>query len=211
MREALSKSKGLEIQKIQCESDLAQFIKAITSRQPPLRCMLSSLIFYVWQNKLVSEAFMNYRSLVSCGHRSLESQHTSSSNYLKVVGLWNYNKLMRLILLPFLCEMDGQNSIIIVGGANMRGWTKKMSHDELEIVRNAGGVLLQREIPDSINIQVVKVLVPVILDVGEMDTPIPNELLDRVDVLSSNETELSLLTGKHTETFEQFSQAVAIS
>ncbi|KAH0893948.1 hypothetical protein HID58_056377 [Brassica napus] len=158
-----------------------------------------------------SDRVMNYRSLVSSGHRSLESQHTSSSNYSKVVGLWNYNELMRLILLPFLCEMDGQNSIIIVGGANMRGWTKKMSDDELEIVRNAGGVLLQREIPDSINIQVVKVLVPVILDVGEMDTPIPNELLDSVDVLSSNETELSLLTGKHTETFEQFSQAVAIS
>ena len=64
---------------------------------------------------------------------------------------------MRLILLHFLCEMDGQNSIIIVGGANMRGWTEKMSDDELEIVRNAGGVLLQREIPDSINIQVVNV------------------------------------------------------
>ncbi|KAH0896711.1 hypothetical protein HID58_046279, partial [Brassica napus] len=95
----------------------------------------------------------------------------------------NYNELMRLILLHFLCEMDGQNSIIIVGGANMRGWTEKMSDDELEIVRNADGVLLQREIPDSINIQlklVVDVLqnvnravVPVILDVGEMDMPIP--------------------------------------
>ncbi|CAN6994569.1 unnamed protein product [Brassica oleracea var. botrytis] len=108
--------------------------------------------------------------------------------------------------------MDGQNSIIIVGGANMKGWTEKMSDDELEIVRNAGGVLLQREIPDSINIQVAKVsVVPVILDVGGMDTPIPNELLDSVDVLSSNVTELSLLTGKHTETFEQFSQVVAIS
>ncbi|KAF3540179.1 hypothetical protein F2Q69_00019551 [Brassica cretica] len=89
----------------------------------------------------------------------------------------NYNELMRLILLHFLCEMDGQNSIIIVGGANMRGWTEKMSDDELEIVRNAGGVLLQREIPDSINIQVVKdvkrAVVLVILDVGEMDMPIP--------------------------------------
>ncbi|CAN6978175.1 unnamed protein product, partial [Brassica rapa subsp. trilocularis] len=120
-----------------------------------------------------------------------------------------------LILLPFLCEMDGQNSIIIVGGANMRGWTEKMSDDELEIVRNVGGVQLQREIQDSINIQVAKdvkrAVVPAILDVGGMDTPIPNELLDSVDVLSSNETELSLLTGKHTETFEQFSQAVAIS
>ncbi|CAF1895292.1 unnamed protein product [Brassica oleracea var. botrytis] len=73
--------------------------------------------------------------------------------------------------------MDGQNSIIIVGGANMRGWTEKMSDDELEIVRNADGVLLQREIPDSINIQVAKnvnrAVVPVILDVGEMDMPIP--------------------------------------
>ena len=49
---------------------------------------------------------------------------------------------MRLILLHFLCEMDGQNSIIIVGGANMRGWTEKSLDDELEIVRNAGGVLL---------------------------------------------------------------------
>ncbi|KAH0896696.1 hypothetical protein HID58_046264 [Brassica napus] len=108
--------------------------------------------------------------------------------------------------------MDGQNSIIIVGGDNMKGWTEKMSDDELEIVRNASGVLLQREIPDSINIQAVKrAVVPVILDVGGMNTPIPNELLDSVDVLSSNVSELSLLTGKHTKTFEQFSQAVAIS
>lgn len=52
----------------------------------------------------------------------------------------------------FLREMDGQMSIIIKGGANMRGWTEKRSDDELEILRNAGGVLLQREIPDSVNI-----------------------------------------------------------
>ncbi|KAL0712248.1 hypothetical protein Bca4012_019226 [Brassica carinata] len=32
-------------------------------------------------------------------------------------------------------------------------WSEKMSGDELEIVRNAGVVLLQREISDSINIQ----------------------------------------------------------
>lgn len=51
--------------------------------------------------------------------------------------------------------------------------------------------------------------VPVILDVGGMDTPIPNELLDSVDILSPNETELSRLTGMPTETFEQISQAVA--
>ncbi|CAN6843514.1 unnamed protein product [Brassica oleracea] len=94
--------------------------------------------------------------------------------------------------------MDRQNSIIIVGGANMRGWTEKSLDDELEIVRNAGG-------------DVKRAVVPVILDVGGTDTLIPNELLNSVDVLSSNETELSLLTEKHTETFEQFSQAVTIS
>ncbi|CAL9215307.1 unnamed protein product [Arabidopsis halleri] len=112
-----------------------------------------------------------------------------------------------------MLQSDGQNSIIIVGGANMKAWPEKMTDDDLEIVRNAGIVLLQREIPDSINIQVAKAVkkagVPVILDVGGMDTPIPNELLDSVDILSPNETELSRLTGMPTETFEQISQAVA--
>lgn len=56
-----------------------------------------------------------------------------------------------------MLQSDGQNSIIIVGGANMKAWPEKMSDDDLEIVRNAGIVLLQREIPDSINIQVAKV------------------------------------------------------
>lgn len=56
---------------------------------------------------------------------------------------------------------------------------------------------------------VKKAGVPVILDVGGMDTPIPNELLDAIDILSPNETELSRLTGMPTETFEQISEAVA--
>lgn len=51
--------------------------------------------------------------------------------------------------------------------------------------------------------------VPVILDVGGMDTPIPDELFDSIDILSPNETELSRLTGMPTESFEQISQAVA--
>ncbi|KAG2329777.1 hypothetical protein Bca52824_000957 [Brassica carinata] len=38
----------------------------------------------------------------------------------------------------------------------MRGWPEKMIDDELEIVSNAGVVQLQREISDSINIQVAK-------------------------------------------------------
>ncbi|CAN8304931.1 unnamed protein product [Cochlearia groenlandica] len=111
-----------------------------------------------------------------------------------------------------MLQSDGQNSIIIVGGANMNAWPENMSDVDLEIVRKAGIVLLQREIPDYINIQVAKAVkeagIPVILDVGGMDTPIPDELLDSIDILSPNETELSRLTGMPTETFEQISEAV---
>ncbi|GAB4849280.1 hypothetical protein Ancab_004080 [Ancistrocladus abbreviatus] len=113
-----------------------------------------------------------------------------------------------------MLQSDGQNSIILVGGANMSCWPEKLSDEDLEIVRNAGIILLQREIPDSVNIQVAKAAkgagVPIILDAGGMDAPIPKELLRSVDILSPNESELSRLTGMLTETFEQISQAVDI-
>ncbi|GLT57843.1 hypothetical protein SLA2020_307870 [Shorea laevis] len=112
-----------------------------------------------------------------------------------------------------MLQSDGQNSIIIVGGANMNCWPERLSDEDLEVVKNAGAILLQREIPDSVNIQVAKAArsagVPVILDAGGMDAPIPQELLDFVDILSPNETELGRLTGMPTESFEQISQAVA--
>ncbi|VVA18927.1 PREDICTED: ribokinase [Prunus dulcis] len=135
-----------------------------------------------------------------------------------------------------MLQSDGQNSIIIVGGANMHCWPEKLSDEDLEVVRNAGIVLLQREIPESVNTQVAKAFcsvfparhflqfvdqnaagrskaaksagVPVILDAGGMDAPISQELLNFVDILSPNETELGRLTGMPTENFEQISHAV---
>lgn len=111
-----------------------------------------------------------------------------------------------------MLQTDGQNSIIIVGGANMSSWPDKLSDKDLEIVRSAGIVLLQREIPDDINIQFAKEAkgagVPVILDAGGMDAPLPPKLLSFVDIFSPNESELSRLTGMPTETFRQISQAV---
>ncbi|WZZ54790.1 hypothetical protein YC2023_054897 [Brassica napus] len=110
------------------------------------------------------------------------------------------------------------------------------------IVRNVGVVLLQREIPDSINIHVVKVRIKFVtlfdynldvtqkmqpqvggecvagceesscfghLDLGGMDMPIPNKILDSVDILHPDETELCRFTGRPTETFEHISQVVA--
>ncbi|KAL6959075.1 ribokinase [Sarracenia purpurea var. burkii] len=56
-----------------------------------------------------------------------------------------------------MLQSDGQNYIIIVGGANMSCWPDALSEDDLEVLRNAGIVLLQREIPDSVNIEVAKV------------------------------------------------------
>ncbi|KAK3009352.1 hypothetical protein RJ639_013088 [Escallonia herrerae] len=55
-----------------------------------------------------------------------------------------------------MLQSDGQNSIIIVGGANMSCWPETLSDGDLDVVRNAGIVLLQREIPDSVNIQAAK-------------------------------------------------------
>ncbi|XP_010247420.1 PREDICTED: uncharacterized protein LOC104590447 [Nelumbo nucifera] len=111
-----------------------------------------------------------------------------------------------------MLQSDGQNSIIIVGGANMSCWPEKLSDEDLELVRKAGIVLLQREIPDSVNIQVAKAAwsagVPVILDAGGMEGPIPAELLSLVDILSPNESELARLTGMPTESFEEINQAV---
>lgn len=111
-----------------------------------------------------------------------------------------------------MLQPDGQNSIIIVGGANMNCWPHTLSDQDFEVVRNAGIVLLQREIPDSVNIQVAKAArstgVPVILDAGGMDAPFPQELLNSINILSPNESELGRLTGMATESFEQITQAV---
>jgi ribokinase len=54
---------------------------------------------------------------------------------------------------------DGQNSIIIVGGANMEGWAAGVESDDLELIRQAGVLLLQREISDWLNIQTAQVLI----------------------------------------------------
>ncbi|CAJ1957754.1 unnamed protein product, partial [Sphenostylis stenocarpa] len=49
--------------------------------------------------------------------------------------------------------------------------------------------------------------VPVVLDAGGIDGPLPPELLGFVDILSPNETELARLTGMPTESFEEIARA----
>lgn len=57
-----------------------------------------------------------------------------------------------------MLQPDGQNSIIIVGGANMCCWPDPLRRQDLELLRRAGIVLLQREIPDRVNLLAAQVL-----------------------------------------------------
>jgi ribokinase len=105
-----------------------------------------------------------------------------------------------VMLLP-----GGENSIIIVGGANTAAWA--LSQQQTEAIQGATAVLLQREIPDEINLQVARLCqeskVHVVMDAGGADAPLQPELLSCVNLLSPNETELSRMTGMPTNTREQ--------
>lgn len=51
--------------------------------------------------------------------------------------------------------------------------------------------------------------VPVILDAGGIDSPVPDELLKYVTIFSPNETELARITGMPTETIGQVEAAAS--
>lgn len=72
-------------------------------------------------------------------------------------------------------------------------------------------VLLQREIPESVNIEVAKIAqaagVPVVLDVGGEEGAISDELLGALTVVSPNETELARITGMPTGNEAEIVQA----
>jgi ribokinase len=97
-----------------------------------------------------------------------------------------------VILLP-----HGENSIIILGGANMH-WPQ-LSEAHKATIQTSSGVLLQREVPEEINLAAAQTAKAsgklVVMDAGGQDSPISAELLSAVDILSPNETELENLSG----------------
>ncbi|BBM98165.1 ribokinase [Marchantia polymorpha subsp. ruderalis] len=117
-----------------------------------------------------------------------------------------------------MLQPGGNNSIIIVGGANVSwprldGGISRLNEKAQQLIRRAGAVILQREVPDSLNIEVAKIAkvsnVPVVLDAGGIDSPMPPELLKNVTIFSPNETELARLTGMPTDTTEEVLAAAA--
>eukprot|EP01016_Furgasonia_blochmanni_P025744 TRINITY_DN2755_c0_g1_i11.p1 TRINITY_DN2755_c0_g1~~TRINITY_DN2755_c0_g1_i11.p1 ORF type:complete len:366 (+),score=47.38 TRINITY_DN2755_c0_g1_i11:91-1188(+) len=95
---------------------------------------------------------------------------------------------------------SGQNSIVIIGGANMA--YKDLSTlptEYMKAIDQADTLLLQMEIPQEINVLAAMYATSsdklVMLDCGGRDEPIKPELLSRLKFISPNETELARLIG----------------
>lgn len=97
-----------------------------------------------------------------------------------------------VMLLP-----GGQNSIIIIGGAN-QAWNT-LPASMYPAIDNADALMLQREVPDSINLQAALYARSkgklVILDAGGKLGPVSDELLGAIDVLSPNSVEIEEISG----------------
>lgn len=102
-----------------------------------------------------------------------------------------------------LLQSGGENSIILVGGANT-AWGDALTPDAERSVRAASMLLLQREVPERVNDMASRVAseagVRVVMDAGGRDTPMPDAVLARLFVFSPNETELARVTGMPTGT-----------
>ena len=101
-----------------------------------------------------------------------------------------------------LLQRGGENSIIIVPGAN-HAWSEPPAA-AIARIGHSGAVLLQREVPEIVNRAAARAAaaagVPVVLDAGGADAPLPDDLLPLITVLSPNETELARLSGQATST-----------
>ena len=85
---------------------------------------------------------------------------------------------------------NGENSIIIIGGANVAYSKEALREEFVQAIQKSDILLLQREIPEYVNIQGAKIANAagklVVLDVGGRDEPLTDELLNCVDILSPN-------------------------
>jgi len=100
------------------------------------------------------------------------------------------------VALIFVAQ-DGENSIAVAGGANA-----KLSPSDVKkaagVIRSAGLLVAQLETPLATVTAAVELAakagVPVILNPAPA-RPLPNSLLERISILTPNETEAELLTG----------------
>lgn len=106
----------------------------------------------------------------------------------------------------------GENRIIIVGGANRSDF--EILPEQEALVRSAGMLLLQQEVPQEVNMRAARIAhdagVPVLLDAGGEDAPLPDEMLGLIDTFSPNETELGRIVGRAVATPEDAVRAARV-
>jgi sugar/nucleoside kinase (ribokinase family) len=91
-----------------------------------------------------------------------------------------------------MLQPGGQNSIIIVGGANAE-WPElspgqRLSSGARSLIRSAGAVLLQREVPEEINLEAATVRIGRALFVQQICAPFES-ILTKSDSLSETKVE----------------------
>merc|ERR1712166_963767 len=103
---------------------------------------------------------------------------------------------------------DRDNAIVLIGGAN-QAWpspqalsSQAQGEDLRSAITEAAAVMLQREIPEEINILVARLAseagIPVIMDVGGHDRPLDPDLMPYISVIAPNESELVWISGVET-------------
>lgn len=93
---------------------------------------------------------------------------------------------------------DGDNSIIVVSGANAT-LSKQDIDDNLDVIKESDIVIFQLEVPLETVCYAAEIAKKmgkmVILDPAPVPKKIPDELYHHVDIIKPNETELGMLTG----------------
>lgn len=97
-----------------------------------------------------------------------------------------------------MINSHGENIIVIVGGANMQYSNLTTLPEEYKkAIDETHILLLQREIPNEINLLAAKYGKEkgklVVLDFGGRDEPLPEEMISYLDIISPNQTELARL------------------
>lgn len=105
-----------------------------------------------------------------------------------------------ILLLP-----SGENAIVVASGAN-QAWSSLTTRQQ-GLIQSARCVLLQREVPEVINLAAARLArrsgAQVVLDAGGDASDLAPELLAAVDVFSPNQTELSRVSGFPIDDIDQ--------
>jgi ribokinase len=106
---------------------------------------------------------------------------------------------------------DGENSIVVASGANMR-LTPDLVQDAAEMIAGADALVTQLEVPLPAVMRAAQIAsqngVRVVLNPAPA-RELPQELFGLVDVLVPNETETAILSGREGETLPELEQAAA--